>query len=72
MARKLHVPKSSRPNKPEPLAVNRRTGPPGALYLMQLRSQAIKSLAPARGVRLDVNVEDNPETPEPVKIKKID
>ena len=74
MARKLNSSKLARQNGAGPQAFNRRNTPPvPALYLMQLRAQALKiSSSQPRRVRVQINVENGAETPEPVKITKKD
>ena len=73
MARKLNTSKPARPhNGDEPETLNRRPQPTAAtLYLMQLRSQALK-IAPPNQVRLEISSEVVIEEPEPVKIVWID
>ena len=73
MARKLNVPKTPRQNNADGQILNRRPAPSAAtLYLMQLRAQSLKFISQPRGVRLDVDAETAAETPEPVKITKVD
>jgi hypothetical protein len=73
MARKLNTSKPATPhNGEEPETLNRRSQPTAAtLYLMQLRSQALK-IAPPNQVRLEISSEIAIEEPEPVKIVWID
>jgi hypothetical protein len=74
MARKMNSPKLGRQNNAAPQAFSRRNAPPvAALYLMQLRTQALKiSSSQPRRVRVQINLENGAETPQPVKIKKKD
>lgn len=74
MARKLNSQKLGRQNNAAPQAFNRRNSPPvPALYLMQLRAQALKiSSSQPRRVRVQISLEENAETPKPVKITKKD
>ena len=71
MARKLNTSKPARPHngdEPELETLNRRPQPPAAtLYLMQLRSPALK-ITPPHCVRLEISAEVAIEEPEPVKI----
>jgi hypothetical protein len=69
MARKLNTSKPAKPNNgDEPETLNRRQQPTAAtLYLMQLRSPALK-IAPPHRVRLEISSEVAIEEPEPVKI----
>lgn len=72
MARKLNVPKPLRQNGEDLQAMNHRPPPSAAtLYLMQLRAQLPKISPQPRRVRLDIDAETAPETPETVKIIKI-
>lgn len=72
MARKLNLSKLQRQINGVVPAVNRRPAPPaGALYLMQLRAQAMKITAPPRRVRLHVTEQDEMDTPKPVRIIKL-
>ena len=73
MARKLNVPKLPRHNNGGSQTPNRRSAPPvAALYLMRLREQGVKIAPQARPVRLAIEEEIGQDTPEPVKITKID
>lgn len=68
MARKLNTSKPARPNNGAPETLNRQAQPTAAaLYLMQLRAQALK-IEPGHRVRLEVSAESAIEDPEPVKI----
>jgi hypothetical protein len=69
MARKINPSKLLRQNNPASQLANRRTLPPAsALYLMQLRAQAMKITSPSRRLRLEISTEIDGETPQPVKI----
>lgn len=73
MARKLNLLKLPRENDAAPETLSRRPHQPTAtLYLMQLRSHALK-IAPPDCIRLEVNAETvTDEDPKPVKIVWID
>ena len=73
MARKIN-PKLPRQNNGGSDNLNRRPGAPpvAALYLMRLRAQGIKIAQQPRRTRVEIDAEADPETPEPVKIVKID
>jgi len=72
MARKLIVPKLPRQKSANTEVLNRRSQAPApTLYLMQLRAQSVKISSEPRRVRLEVDAEAAPDSPEPVKIKRI-
>jgi hypothetical protein len=53
--------------------MNHRPVPPvAALYLMRLRAQSAKIAQEPHRTRLEIEAEPDTETPEPVKITKID
>ena len=71
MARKLNPQKLPRHNNAEPPNFNRRTPPVAALYLMQLRTQAVKISSDKAHTRVEISAEEEAvETPQPVKITK--
>ncbi|HTR43013.1 MAG TPA: hypothetical protein VMH87_15470 [Pseudomonadales bacterium] len=75
MARKLNPAKMPRiPNGESQPLNNRRPAPPvAALYLMRLRAQGLKIDSEPRRTRLQIeDAEAGEETPQPVKIKKVD
>jgi hypothetical protein len=72
MARKLNVPKLPRQNNGGVQTTNRRSAPPvAALYLMRLREQGVKISQEPRPVRVEIEIEKAGESPQPVKIIKI-
>lgn len=69
MARKMNSQKLARQSNVASQAVSRRNSPPvPTLYLMQLRTQALKISAQPRRLRLQIRAEENGESPTPVKI----
>jgi hypothetical protein len=51
---------------------NRRPMPrPAALYLMQLRAQAVEVAMPRRKLPITVDLKKNPDLPHPVKITHV-
>lgn len=73
MARKLN-PKQARQSNAAAQAMSRKSsGPPiAALYLMRLRAQELRIASTPRRTRVQIEIEKLTETPEPVKIKKVD
>jgi hypothetical protein len=66
------VSKLPRQNNADAQVLNRRSPTPAStLYLMQLRAQSVKISSHPRPVRLEVDAQATPESPETVKIKKI-
>ncbi len=73
MARKMNSQKLARQNSVAPQAMNRRNSPPvPTLYLMQLRTQALKISSQPRRVRVQIHAENIGETPLPIKITRKD
>jgi hypothetical protein len=73
MARKLNVTKLPRQDRPDAEVLNRRPQTPtSTLYLMQLRAQSLKIPSHSSPVRLEIDAEPTPESPESIKIKCLD
>jgi hypothetical protein len=70
MARKVNSPKlNNRQNGAGTQGLNRRNAPPvAALYLMQLRAQALKISSQPRRLRLQIQAEEKAEYPVTIKI----
>ena len=62
-----------RHNNGESQPLNRRSAPPvAALYLMRLRAQGLKINSQPRRTRVEIDAETGEDTPQPVKITKVD
>jgi hypothetical protein len=73
MARKINSTKLPRQTNGVLHPANRRSAPPvTALYLMQLRAQAMKIAPLPRGTRLTIQVDTDAEAAQPIKIKKVE
>jgi hypothetical protein len=73
MARKLNSAKMPRNTSGDSQPLNRRSAPPvAALYLMRLRAQGLKIDSEPRRTRVEIDTETGEETPQPVKITKVD
>jgi hypothetical protein len=73
MARKLNSAKMPRHTNGDSQPLNRRSAPPvAALYLMRLRAQGLKINSQPRRTRVEIDTDTLEETPQPVKIKKVD
>ena len=69
MARNLNRLKLAQADRAQAAILNRQPArPAGAFYLMQLRSQTLKTSVFRRGLQITVEPEPRPEIPRPVKI----